>query len=70
MSQQNTHPIGGDNAVRIIPGPAGILQLAQIRKTAETRECGHNCEMLTQEYVRKITEEASDDDHFTRGPVA
>ncbi|GJY90803.1 transposase, MuDR, MULE transposase domain protein [Tanacetum coccineum] len=68
MSQQNTHPIGGDNAVRIIPGPAGILQLAQIRKTAETREGGHNCEMLTQEYVRKITEEASDDDHFTRGP--
>ncbi|GJV54828.1 transposase, MuDR, MULE transposase domain protein [Tanacetum coccineum] len=68
MSQQNTHPIGGDNAVRIIPGPAGILQLAQIRKTAEIREGGHNCEMLTQEYVRKITEEASDDDHFTRGP--
>nr|GEU92388.1 hypothetical protein [Tanacetum cinerariifolium] len=24
--------------------------------------------MLTQEYVRKITEEASDDDHFTCGP--
>nr|GEU32865.1 tyrosine-protein kinase, non-receptor Jak2 [Tanacetum cinerariifolium] len=22
MSQQNTHPIGGDNAVRLIPGPA------------------------------------------------
>ncbi|GKA47918.1 transposase, MuDR, MULE transposase domain protein [Tanacetum coccineum] len=68
MSQQNTHPIGGDNAVRIIPGPAGILQLAQLRKTTEIREGGHNCEMLTQEYVRKITEEASDDDHFTRGP--
>nr|GEX12130.1 hypothetical protein [Tanacetum cinerariifolium] len=24
--------------------------------------------MSTQEYVRKITEEASEDDHFTRGP--
>nr|GEV77156.1 hypothetical protein [Tanacetum cinerariifolium] len=68
ISQQNTHPIGGDNAVSIIPGPAGILQLAQLRKTAEIREGGHNCEMLTQEYVRRITEEASDDDHFTRGP--
>nr|GEV40524.1 hypothetical protein [Tanacetum cinerariifolium] len=34
MSQQNTHPIGGDNA----------------------------------EYVRKIIEEVSDDDHFTHGP--
>nr|GEW30835.1 hypothetical protein [Tanacetum cinerariifolium] len=52
--------------IRIIPGPAGILQLAQLRKIAEIRESGHNCEMLTQEYVRKITEEASDDDHFTR----
>ncbi|GJU67569.1 transposase, MuDR, MULE transposase domain protein, partial [Tanacetum coccineum] len=52
----------------IIPGPAGILQLAQLRKTAEIREGGHKCEMLTQEYVKKITEEASDDDHFTRGP--
>nr|GEY79750.1 tyrosine-protein kinase, non-receptor Jak2 [Tanacetum cinerariifolium] len=36
--------------------------------TAEIREGGHNCEMLTHEYVRKITEEASDDDHFTCGP--
>ncbi|GKF29156.1 hypothetical protein Tco_0095498, partial [Tanacetum coccineum] len=68
MSQQNTHPFGDEqNAVRIIPGPVGILQVAQLRKTAEIREGGHNCEMLTQEYVRKITEEASDDDHFTRG---
>ncbi|GJT32664.1 hypothetical protein Tco_0923083 [Tanacetum coccineum] len=32
------------------------------------REGGHNGEILTQEYVRKITEEASEDDHFTRGP--
>ncbi|GJV07792.1 reverse transcriptase domain-containing protein [Tanacetum coccineum] len=68
MSQQNTNPFGDDNAVRIIPGPAGILQLAQLRKTSEIREGGHNGEMLTQEYVRKITEEASEDDHFTRGP--
>nr|GEY99282.1 hypothetical protein [Tanacetum cinerariifolium] len=52
----------------IILGPAYILQLVQLRKTAEIEEGGHNCEMLTQEYVRKITEEASDDDHFTCGP--
>ncbi|GJY46172.1 RNA-directed DNA polymerase, eukaryota [Tanacetum coccineum] len=38
MSQQNTHPFGDDNAVRIIPEPAGILQLAQLRKTSEIRE--------------------------------
>nr|GEZ87173.1 hypothetical protein [Tanacetum cinerariifolium] len=68
MSQQNTHPFGDDNANMIIPGRAGILQLAQLRKTSEIKEGGHNGEMLTQEYVRKITEEASEDDHFTRGP--
>ncbi|GJZ00481.1 transposase, MuDR, MULE transposase domain protein [Tanacetum coccineum] len=68
MSQQNTHPFGDDNAVRIIPSPAGILQLAQLRKTSDIREGGHNDEISTQEYIRKITEEASEDDHFTRGP--
>nr|GEY83327.1 hypothetical protein [Tanacetum cinerariifolium] len=52
----------------IIPGPAGILQLAQLHKTSEIKEGGHNGEMSTQEYVRKITEEASEDDHFTCGP--
>nr|GEW42581.1 hypothetical protein [Tanacetum cinerariifolium] len=68
MSQQNTHPFGDDNAVRIIPGPAGILRLAQLRKTSKIREGDHNGEMSTQEYVGKITEEASEDDHFMRGP--
>nr|GEW23114.1 hypothetical protein CTI12_AA065890 [Tanacetum cinerariifolium]GEX18539.1 hypothetical protein CTI12_AA065890 [Tanacetum cinerariifolium] len=68
MSQQNTHPFGDDNADRIIPGPAGILQLAQLCKTSEIKEGGYNGEMLTHEYVSKITEEASEDDHFTRGP--
>ncbi|GKE28143.1 hypothetical protein Tco_1443527 [Tanacetum coccineum] len=67
MSQQNTHSFGNDNAVRIIPSPAGNLQLTQLRKTSKIKEGGHNGEMSTQEYVRKITEEASEDDHFTRG---
>ncbi|GKC16949.1 transposase, MuDR, MULE transposase domain protein [Tanacetum coccineum] len=62
------HPFGGENAVRIIPGPAGILQAAKLCKTTKIREGGHNCEMSTHEYVRKITEEASEDDHFTCGP--
>ncbi|GKC91756.1 hypothetical protein Tco_1152405 [Tanacetum coccineum] len=62
------HPFGGENAVRIIPGPAGILQAAKLRKTTEIREGGHECVMPTHEYVRKIIEDASEDDHFTRGP--
>nr|GEU59933.1 putative reverse transcriptase domain-containing protein [Tanacetum cinerariifolium] len=36
----------------IIPGPAGILQLVQLRKTTEIRGGGHNDEMLTQEEYR------------------
>ncbi|GKG52004.1 hypothetical protein Tco_0544642, partial [Tanacetum coccineum] len=45
--------------------PAGNLQLTQLRKTSKIKEGGHNGEMSTQEYVRKITEEASEDDHFS-----
>nr|GEU30595.1 hypothetical protein [Tanacetum cinerariifolium] len=51
--------------------PWAEAKLAQrIAKSATwtIREGGHNGEMSTQEYVRKITEEASEDDHFTRGP--
>ncbi|GJV06980.1 hypothetical protein Tco_1344636 [Tanacetum coccineum] len=51
----------------IIPGPADILQAAKHRKTTEIRKGGHDCERLTHEY-RKIIEDASEDDHFTRGP--
>nr|GFA53110.1 hypothetical protein [Tanacetum cinerariifolium] len=52
----------------IIHVPASILQAAKLRKTAEIREGGHDCEMPTQEYVRKIIEDACEDDHFTCGP--
>nr|GEZ69636.1 hypothetical protein [Tanacetum cinerariifolium] len=75
-SQPNTncatspiHPFGGENAVRIISGSTGILQATKLRKTAEIMEGGHECVMLTQAYVRKIIEDASEDDHFTRGPL-
>nr|GEX41141.1 reverse transcriptase domain-containing protein [Tanacetum cinerariifolium] len=49
-------------------GDQVLLFNSRLKIFSEIREGGHNCEMLTQEYVRKITEEASDDDHFTRGP--
>nr|GEU89762.1 hypothetical protein [Tanacetum cinerariifolium] len=48
--------------------PSMVPSQIFIPTTSKIKEGGHNCEMLTQEYVRKITEEASDDDHFTRGP--
>ena len=51
---------------RILPGPAGILQRAKLRKLRDENE-GTSI-MPTQEYVRKVMEDVSEDDHFTRGP--
>ncbi|GJS78963.1 hypothetical protein Tco_0728844 [Tanacetum coccineum] len=52
---------------RIIPGPTGILQAALLRKNADVMKGGHDNVMPTQEYVRKIIEDVSEDDYFTRG---
>ncbi|GJT56883.1 reverse transcriptase domain-containing protein [Tanacetum coccineum] len=52
---------------RIIPGPAGIIKAALLRKNADVMEGGHENVMPTQKYVRKIIKDASEDDHFTRG---
>ncbi|GJZ42384.1 EEIG1/EHBP1 N-terminal domain-containing protein [Tanacetum coccineum] len=60
------HPFGGENAVRIIPSPAGILQATKHCKTAEIKEGDHDYEILTRVYVRIIIEDASEDDHFIR----
>ncbi|PWA68475.1 hypothetical protein CTI12_AA273780 [Artemisia annua] len=46
--------------VRIIPGPAGIVQLAKRRKQAGVREGGQECVILTQEYIRKVVEDVGD----------
>ncbi|GJT71808.1 hypothetical protein Tco_1031094 [Tanacetum coccineum] len=51
-----------------MPGLAGILQTMKLRKTTEIREDAHECVISTQEYARKIIEDASEDDHFMRGP--
>ncbi|GJR78063.1 hypothetical protein Tco_0148848 [Tanacetum coccineum] len=53
---------------RIIPGPAGILQREMLRKNADVMKVGHENVMPTQEYVRKISEDVSEDDHFTLSP--
>ncbi|GJT46047.1 hypothetical protein Tco_0954762 [Tanacetum coccineum] len=37
-------------------------------KNANVMEGGHDNIMPTQEYVRKINEDVSEDDHFTLGP--
>nr|GEV75525.1 integrase, catalytic region, zinc finger, CCHC-type, peptidase aspartic, catalytic [Tanacetum cinerariifolium] len=52
---------------RIISGPAGILQNAMLRKKAYVQAGGHENILTTQEYVKKVNEDVSDDDHFTQG---
>nr|GEZ08762.1 hypothetical protein [Tanacetum cinerariifolium] len=43
--------------IRIIPGPAGIVQTAKLRKLVDIRECGEESVMSTQEYIRKVIED-------------
>ncbi|GKA54486.1 hypothetical protein Tco_0753435 [Tanacetum coccineum] len=54
--------------IRIIPGPAGIVQTAKLRKLVDTREGGEESVMSTQEYIRKVIEDVGEDDDFTRAP--
>nr|GEY05531.1 hypothetical protein [Tanacetum cinerariifolium] len=52
----------------IIPGPVGILQKALARKKADVQAGGRDNILTTQEYVRKVNEDVSKDDHFMQGP--
>ncbi|GJZ54007.1 hypothetical protein Tco_0608892 [Tanacetum coccineum] len=52
--------------IRIIPGPAGIVQMAKLRKLVDTQEDGEESVMSTQEYIRKVVEDVGEDDDFTR----
>ncbi|GJV47464.1 hypothetical protein Tco_1437676 [Tanacetum coccineum] len=54
--------------IRIIPGPAGIVQMAKLCKLVDTREGGEESVMSTQEYIRKVIEDVGEDDDFTRAP--
>nr|GEW48845.1 RNA recognition motif domain, nucleotide-binding alpha-beta plait domain protein [Tanacetum cinerariifolium] len=56
-----------DKPVIIIPSPAGIVQAAKMRKIVDGLEGRVKCVLPTQEYVRQIFENASDDDDYTRG---
>lgn len=68
------HGVGGSSTSReysdwIIPGPAGILQQAILQKNADIREGGPEyCVVPTQDYVRKVNEDVTEDEHFTSGP--
>ncbi|GJT38129.1 hypothetical protein Tco_0937994, partial [Tanacetum coccineum] len=53
---------------RIIPEPVGILQKALAQKKANVKAGGHHNILTTKEYVRKVNEDVSKDDHFMQGP--
>ncbi|GKD78049.1 hypothetical protein Tco_1340670 [Tanacetum coccineum] len=54
-------------AVRILPGPADTVQAMKLRKRADIRKSGKKGVMPTQEYIKKLIEDVSEDANFTRG---
>nr|GEZ70422.1 hypothetical protein [Tanacetum cinerariifolium] len=54
--------------VRIIPGPASVVQLAKIRKQSDIHEGGDDFVLLTQEYMKQVVEDVGDDEDFNSGP--
>ncbi|KAL3818611.1 hypothetical protein ACJIZ3_004516 [Penstemon smallii] len=52
-----------------IPGPAGAIQSAMLRKTLDRQNDTNNVLIPTQEYIRRAVEDTSEfDDDFTRHP--
>ncbi|GKA56586.1 hypothetical protein Tco_0755658 [Tanacetum coccineum] len=56
-----------EKPVRIIPGPAGIVQLAKLRKQLDIHEGGDESVLLTHEYIRKVVDDVGEDDDFKVG---
>nr|GEZ97407.1 hypothetical protein [Tanacetum cinerariifolium] len=55
------------NPVRIIPGPAGIVQLAKIHKQSDIHEGGDDFVLSTQEYMKQVVEDVGEDEDFNSG---
>ncbi|GJX30263.1 hypothetical protein Tco_0238342 [Tanacetum coccineum] len=68
VSSQN-HKVDdcGEKPIRIILGPAGIVQAIKLHKIVDTREGGEEFVMSTQAYIRKVIKDVGEDDDFTRG---
>lgn len=55
----------------LIPGPAGAVQSAMLRKTRDLRNLSsQEPPIATQEYIRRAIEDAEEDDDFKRNPWA
>ncbi|GJW36797.1 hypothetical protein Tco_0059717 [Tanacetum coccineum] len=65
---QPATPIGYcPNPVRIIPGPAGIVQQAKLLKEKVFILDSDGALMSTQEYMQKLVEDVVEDDDFNSG---
>ncbi|GKC24954.1 hypothetical protein Tco_1027104, partial [Tanacetum coccineum] len=56
------------NPVRIILGPAGIVQQAKLLKEKDILLGWDGAVMSTQEYMKKVVEDVGDDEDFKSGP--
>nr|GEX27342.1 hypothetical protein [Tanacetum cinerariifolium] len=56
------------NSVRIISGPAGIVQQAKLLKERDILLGWDGAVMSTQEYMKKVVEDVGDDEDFKSGP--
>ncbi|GKA55418.1 hypothetical protein Tco_0754367 [Tanacetum coccineum] len=56
-----------EKPVRIIPGPAGIVQLANIRKQSDIHEGADESVLSTQEYMKQVVEDVKEDEDFNNG---
>ncbi|GJT90304.1 hypothetical protein Tco_1079149 [Tanacetum coccineum] len=54
--------------IKIILGPAGIVQTVKLCKIADTQEGAEESVMSTQEYIIKVIKDVGEDDDFTCVP--
>ncbi|GJU25138.1 anticodon-binding aminoacyl-tRNA synthetase, class 1a [Tanacetum coccineum] len=62
-------PPSTQNPVRIIPSPAGIVQAAKLLKQMDILLGLDGAVMSTQEYMKKVVEDVSEDDDFKSGSL-
>ncbi|GKE85552.1 zf-CCHC domain-containing protein [Tanacetum coccineum] len=55
------------NAVRIIPGPAGIVQAAKLLKQIDILLGLDGAVLSTQEYMKKVVDDVGEDEDFKSG---
>ncbi|GKC10958.1 ribonuclease H-like domain-containing protein [Tanacetum coccineum] len=56
-----------EKPVRIIPSPAGIVQLAKIRKQSDIHEGADDFVLSTQEYMKQVVKDVGEDEDFNSG---